>query len=223
VRVLIVDDDEVIAVLLRRALEREGHAVDVAPTGEEGLWLAAEVPFDAIVLDGVLPDLDGFEVCRRLRASGSTTAVLMLTGRGELEHRITGLDAGADDYLVKPFEPAEVQARLRALLRRAPVPREPALRVADLELDPGGRAVRRAGRTITLTPKEFELLHLLLRAGGGAVTRRQILEALWDFATETEANTIDVHVRNLRAKVDRPFDVALVETVRGVGYRIRAD
>ena len=220
-RILIVDDDETITLLLRRTLEREGHAVDVAASGQDGLWLAAEVAFDAVVLDGLLPDLDGFEVCRRLRAAGNATPVLMLTGRGDLEHRISGLDAGADDYLVKPFEPAEVQARLRALLRRAPVVREPALRALDLELDPAGRVVRRSGQTISLTPKEFELLHRLLRAEGAAVTRQQIVDALWDFATETDANTIDVHVRNLRAKVDRPFDVALVETVRGVGYRIR--
>ena len=222
-RVLVVDDDEVVGEVLRQALVREGHAVDVVTTGAEGLWLAAEVDFDAIVLDGALPDLDGFEVCRRLRANGTATPVLMLTGRVDLEHRITGLDAGADDYLVKPFAPAEVQARLRALLRRAPVAREPSLRAADLELDPGGRTVRRAGTPIELTPKEFELLHLLLRAEGAAVTRQQIVDALWDFATETERNTIDVHVRNLRATVDRPFDRALVETVRGVGYRVRTD
>jgi two-component system, OmpR family, response regulator len=222
-RVLLIDDDVVIVDLLRHTLTREGHAVDVAATGEEGLWLAGEVPFDAIVLDGVLPDLDGFEVCRRLRERASTTPVLMLTSRDDLEHRIAGLDAGADDYLGKPFAPAEVHARLRALVRRAPTPHAPQLRVDDLVLDVARRAVQRAGTRIDLTPKEFELLHLLLRANGAAVTRQQIVDSLWDFATETERNTVDVHVRNLRTKVDRPFGRPLIETVRGTGYRISPD
>ncbi|HVM08566.1 MAG TPA: response regulator transcription factor [Acidimicrobiales bacterium] len=219
-RILVCDDDRIVGALLQRALTKDGHAVDVVESGEEALWLAAEVPFDVIVLDGVLPDLDGFEVCRRLRRDGCSAPVLMLTSRDDVDHRVAGLDSGADDYLVKPFDVKEVLARLRALHRRSTPDRSPVLTVADLELDPAQRRVSRGGRTIELTAKEFELLHLLVRSDGAVVSRQQIVDALWDFATETERNTIDVHVRNLRAKVDRPFDRPLIETVRGAGYKI---
>ena len=222
-RVLVCDDDAIVGTLLRQALTREGHAVDVVESGEEAIWLATEVPFDAIVLDGVLPDLDGFDVCRRLRDDRCDAPILMLTSRDGVEHRVTGLDSGADDYLAKPFDVQEVLARLRALQRRTGTVRTPVLTVADLEVDPSARRVVRAGSRIDLTAKEFELLHLLLKANGAVVTRQQILDGLWDFATETERNTIDVHVKNLRAKVDKPFAVPLIETVRGAGYRISRD
>lgn len=222
-RILVCDDDTATCELLRAGFTREGHAVDVVHTGAEAVWLAGEVDFDAILLDGVLPDLDGFDVCRRLRDNGVHAPVLMITARDDVDHRVTGLDSGADDYLAKPFHVREVLARLRALHRRSSPARSPVLRFADLELDPSERRVTRAGVRIDLTAKEFELLHRLMRADGAVVTRRQIVDALWDFATETERNTVDVHVRNLRAKVDRPFPTALIRTVRGTGYRIFAD
>jgi two-component system OmpR family response regulator len=220
VRILVIEDDPITAELLQRSLTREGHAVDLCATTAEGVWLAGEVPFDAIVLDGVLPDGDGFDVCRALRTAGLATPILMLTSRAEVTDRVTGLDAGADDYLTKPFAPEEVLARLRALRRRTVPPRPTVLRVGDLEVDPATRRVVRQDVPIELTAKEFELLLLLVQADGGVVRRDAIVDALWDFATETERNTIDVHVRNLRTKLDRPFDHKLVETVRGVGYRL---
>ena len=222
-RVLVVDDDLVVRSVVTKALQKAGHAVDEADTGQDGLWLATEVDYDVVVLDGALPDLDGLDVCRRLRAAERWMPVLMLTSRDAVEQRVAGLDSGADDYLVKPFDVEEVLARVRALGRRTATPRPPVLEVADLVVDPATRTATRAGQPIELTAKEFALLELLVRADGTVVTRDRIVDTLWDFAAETDRNVLDVHLRNLRAKVDKPFAIALIETVRGIGYRIRAE
>jgi two-component system OmpR family response regulator len=222
VRVLVVEDETKMASLLRRALEREGYAVDIAGTGQDALWLGTEQEYDAIVLDVMLPPPDGFEVCRTLRARGRWAPVLLLTARDSVEDRVTGLDAGADDYLPKPFSFAELYARLRALTRRGRRERPTVLEIDDLALDPAGHTVRRNGKSVELSPKEFALLELFMRHPGEVLSRTEMLEHVWDFAYDGTSNVIDVYVRYLREKIDRPFGRESIETVRGVGYRLRA-
>jgi two-component system OmpR family response regulator len=223
VRVLVVEDEVKMAGLLRRGLGEEGYAVDVAPTGEEALTRARATEYDAVVLDLMLPGMDGLEACRRLRESGVWAPVLVLTARDAVEDRIAGLDTGADDYLTKPFSFAELLARLRALVRRGAVERPSVLRVGDLELDPASRRVRRGEAEISLSAKEFALLETLMRRPGRVLSRFQLLEHAWDYAYENRSNVVDVYIRYLREKVDRPFGRRSIETVRGVGYRLRAD
>jgi two-component system OmpR family response regulator len=221
--VLVVEDEPKMAALLARGLREEGHAADVAGRGEEALWMAQGVPYDAIVLDVMLPGLDGFATCRRLRADGVWAPVLMLTARDGVEDRVEGLDAGADDYLLKPFSFAELLARLRALVRRAPAERPTLVEVGDLKLDPATRRAWRGETELELSVKEFALLEVFMRRPGEALTRVQLLDAAWDMAFESRSNLIDVYVRYLREKVDRPFGRSSLETIRGVGYRLRAD
>jgi two-component system OmpR family response regulator len=220
-RVLIVEDDLRMASLVRRGLVADGLAADVAPTGEEALWMAQAHPYDAIVLDVMLPGFDGFETCRRLRAAGVWVPVLMLTARDSVEDRVAGLDCGADDYLVKPFAFAELLARLRALARRGEGERPAVLEVGDLRLDPATREVQRGDAPVALSAKEFALLETFMRRPGEVLTRLQLIEHAWDFAYETRSNVVDVFVRRLRRKIDEPFGRASLETVRGVGYRLR--
>jgi two-component system OmpR family response regulator len=222
-RVLVVEDEVKMAGLLKRGLEEEGYAVDVAGTGSDALWLGTENPYDAIVLDVMLPDQDGFEVCRQLRAGGRWAPVLMLTARDAVPDRVAGLDAGADDYLTKPFSFTELFARLRALVRRGAGERPAVLQAGDLALDPATRKVTRDGTPIDLTSKEFALLEYFLRHPGEALTRSRILEHVWDFAYEGDSNVVDVYVRYLREKIDRPFGRETIETVRGTGYRLREE
>ena len=222
-RLLVVEDEVKMAGLLKRALDEEGYAVDVTGSGEEALWLGTENPYDAIVLDLMLPDVDGFAVCRGLRERGRWTPVLMLTARDAVRDRVAGLDAGADDYLTKPFSLAELLARLRALIRRGATERPSVLRVGDLSLDPAARSVARGGRAIELTAKEYALLEFFMRHPGEVLTRTRLLEHVWDFAYEGDSNVVDVYVRYLRNKVDRPFGRDSIETVRGSGYRLRSE
>jgi two-component system OmpR family response regulator len=222
-RILIVDDEPKLARLLARGLGEEGHAADIAATGEEALWMARAAPYDAIVLDVMLPDLDGFAVCKELRARGQWTPVLMLTARDAVADRIQGLDTGADDYLLKPFAFTELLARLRALVRRGQSERPTLLEAGDLRLDPAARRVWRGDAEIDLSAKEFALLELFLRHAGEALSRVQLLDGAWDMAFESRSNVIEVYVRYLREKIDRPFGRSALETVRGVGYRLRAD
>jgi two-component system OmpR family response regulator len=220
VRVLVVEDSARMGELLTRGLSEDGYAVDLATNATDGLWLAAEDRPDAIVLDVVLPDRDGFETCRALRDAGCTAPILMLTARDDVADRVRGLDAGADDYLTKPFAFAELLARVRALIRRGPSERPPVIRVGDLALDPASHRAWRGDVPLELTPKEFALLGYLMRFAGQARTRQQILEHVWDFAYSGDPNVVDVYVGYLRAKVDRPFGRRSIETVRGVGYRL---
>ena len=220
-RVLVVEDEERMASLLRRALEEEGHAVDVARDGPEGVWLATENPYGAVVLDLMLPGFDGFEVCRRLRAAGVWAPVLMLTARDEIGDRVRGLDAGADDYLVKPFSLLELAARLRALARRDDRVRPVLLTAGDLKLDPAAKRAWRGESELDLSPKEFSILELFLRNPGVVLSRSQIIDAVWDFAYDGTSNIVDQYVTYLRRKIDRPFGRDDIETVRGMGYRLR--
>jgi len=222
-RILVIEDEVKMAGLLRRGLVEEGYAVDVASTGMDGLWASAENPYDAIVLDLMLPDMGGLEICRELRRKGRWMPVLMLTARDAIPDRVAGLDAGADDYLTKPFAFSELFARVRALVRRGPSERPSVLRVGDLELDPAARTVARQGTPIDLTAKEFALLELLMRRAGEVLTRTRILEHAWDFAYDGDSNVVDVYIRYLREKVDRPFGRESIETVRGSGYRLQAE
>jgi two-component system OmpR family response regulator len=221
VRVLVVEDEVKLAGLIRRGLREEGLLADVAVKGEDALWMAQATPYDVIVLDVMLPGIDGFATCRRLREDGVRSPVLMLTARDAVEDRITGLDTGADDYLAKPFDFGELLARLRALARRGPVEQGLVLRVGDLELDPATRAVRRAGTEISLSTKEFQLLEVFMRHPGEVLSRYQLLEGAWDAEYEHRSNVIDVYVRYLREKLDRPFGMDTLETVRGAGYRLK--
>jgi two-component system OmpR family response regulator len=223
VRVLIVEDEPKMAGLIRRGLVEEGYAADIAATGEDALWMAGSHPYEAIVLDVMLPGADGFETCRRLRDEGVWTPVLMLTARDAVADRVCGLDAGADDYLTKPFSLAELYARLRALVRRGGVERPTELVAGDLRLDPASRRVRRGETEIELSPKEFALLETFMRRPGQVLSRLQLLEHAWDFAYENRSNVVDVYVRYLREKVDRPFGAVSIQTVRGVGYRLEED
>ena len=220
-RVLVVEDETRMARLVKRGLEEEGHAVDVAGDGPEGLWLATENRYAAVVLDVMLPGFDGFELCRRLRAAGVWAPVLMLTARDAVGDRVRGLDAGADDYLVKPVSLLELAARLRALARRDDRARPVVLAVGDLRLDPAGKRAWRGGAELRLSPKEFSLLELFLRHPGVVLTRSQILDAAWDFAYDGSSNVVDQYVTYLRKKVDVPFGRHDLETVRGMGYRLR--
>ncbi len=222
VRILVVEDELKMANLLRRGLLEEGHAVDVAGTGDDALWMARAVDYDALVLDVMLPGLDGFEVCRLLREGGVWTPVLMLTARDAVEDRISGLDAGADDYLPKPFSFAELFARLRALARRGAPERPAVIEVGDLRLDPATRQAWRGETSIQLSSKEFALLETFMRRPGQVLSRYQLLEHAWDYGYESRSNVVDVYVRYLRQKIDRPFGRHSLETVRGAGYRLRA-
>ncbi len=209
------------ARLLKRALEEEGHAVDVAGDGPDGLWLATENSYAAVVLDVMLPGFDGFELCRRLREAGIWVPVLMLTARDEVGDRVRGLDAGADDYLAKPFSLLELAARLRALARRDDRRRPAVLSEGDLRLDPASKRAWRAGTELRLSPKEFSLLEFFLRHPGVVLTRSQLIEAVWDFAYDGGSNVVDQYVNYLRRKVDTPFGRHDIETARGMGYRLR--
>jgi two-component system OmpR family response regulator len=222
-RVLVVEDEKKLGELLGRGLREEGYATDVADRGEEALWMARAVPYDAIVLDVMLPGADGFEICERLRSDGIWTPVLMLTARDAVDDRVGGLDAGADDYLTKPFAFEELLARLRALTRRTPVERPSVLEVGDLRLDPGAHRAWRGDVEISLSTKEFALLELFMRQPGIALTRTQLLDGAWDMAFERRSNVVDVYVRYVRDKIDRPFGRRSIETVRGVGYRLRTN
>lgn len=222
-RVLVVEDQVKMAGLLRRGLRADGMVVDIAANGEDALWMAGSTPFDAIVLDVMLPGMNGFEVCRRLRGDGIWAPVLMLTARDAIDDRVAGLDNGADDYLTKPFSFAELAARLRALVRRGPIERPTILHVGDLELDPASKRVRRGLTDISLSAKEFTLLETFMRRPGEVLDRLQLLEQAWDYDYEHKSNVVDVYVRYLRQKIDRPFGLESVETVRGAGYRLRAD
>ncbi len=222
-RVLVVEDEPRMAGLLRRALVEEGYAVDTAATGDAGYDQAAAVGYDVLVLDVLLPGMSGFEVCARLRRRGVWTPVLMLTARDAVADRVRGLDGGADDYLTKPFSLPELFARVRALGRRGGMQRPTLLCAGDLRLDPVTRQVHRGDTEIELTAKQFALLHTFLRHPDAVLTRDALREHCWDFAAETRSNVVDVHVRSLRDKIDRPFQVTSLETVRGAGYRLRRD
>jgi two-component system, OmpR family, response regulator len=222
-RVLVVEDEPKMATLVSRGLREEGHAADVAARGEDALWMANATPYDAIVLDVMLPGLDGFATCRQLREQGVWAPVLMLTARDAVGDRVSGLDAGADDYLLKPFSFAELLARLRALVRRAPAERPTLLEAGDLRLDPAARRVWRGETELELSTKEFALLELLLRRRGEALSRGQLLDGAWELGFQSRSNLVDVYVRYLRDKIDRPFGRHSIETVRGVGYRLRKD
>jgi two-component system, OmpR family, response regulator len=223
VRVLIVEDDIPLASALRRGLRAEGMVADVAVKGEDALWMVASAEFDAVVLDVMLPGIDGFETCRRLRDDGVWTPIIMLTARDSVDDRVQGLDSGADDYLVKPFSLAELLARLRALARRGPVERPAVLEVGDLQLDPATREVRRGDTEVALSAKEFALLEAFMRRPGEVLTQLQLLEHAWDYDYENRSNVVEVYVRYLREKLDRPFGLKSIETVRGAGYRLRKD
>ena len=222
-RVLVVEDEVKMAALLRRGLGEQGLAVDVAASGEEALPLAGAGSYDAIVLDVILPGIDGFETCRRLRLDGIWAPVLMLTARGALDDRVAGLDGGADDYLTKPFSFAELLARLRALIRRGQAERPALLEVGDLRLDPATHQVWRGSEEIELTAKEFALFETFMRNPGYVLSRTQLLEQAWEYDYAHRSNVIEVYIRYLRCKIDLPFGVASLETVRGAGYRLRKD
>jgi two-component system, OmpR family, response regulator len=221
VRVLIVEDQPKLAALLARGLREEGHAADVAERGEDAAWMALAARYDAIVLDIMLPGIDGLETCRQLRQRGVWTPVLMLTARDAVGDRVIGLDAGADDYLTKPFSFEELLARLRALNRRTPAERPVTVEVGDLRLDPAAHRAWRGQTELDLSAKEFALLELLMRRPGNVLTRGQLLEGAWDMAYERRSNIVDVYIRHLREKIDRPFGSDTIETVRGVGYRLK--
>jgi two-component system OmpR family response regulator len=223
VRILVVEDEIKMASLLRRGLAEEGLAVDVAGSGEDALIRASATEYDAIVLDVMLPGISGFETCRQMREKGTWAPVLMLTARDSVEDRIAGLDGGADDYLTKPFSLGELSARLRALFRRQPSERPAVLEVGDIRLDPARRHVTRNGTEIDLSAKEFALLETFMRSPGRVLSRFQLIEHAWDYSYEQRSNVVDVYVRYLREKLDRPFGVESIETVRGSGYRLRED
>ncbi|OKI62292.1 response regulator transcription factor [Micromonospora sp. CB01531] len=222
-RILVVEDERRLAGLLAQGLREAGHPVDIRHTGSEGLLAAATGMYDAVVLDIMLPGLDGTQVCRTLRQQGNHVPVLMLTVRNAVPDRVAGLDAGADDYLTKPFSFDELLARLRALHRRSAGPPSAEVRAGDLLLDPTRRRVFRGETEIDLSAREFDILALLLTRAGECLTRYQILDEVWDGETDIRSNVIDVHVATLRAKVDKPFGRQAIETLRGVGYRLRPD
>jgi two-component system, OmpR family, response regulator len=222
-RLLVVEDDPGMAALLVRSLRREGYAVDAVDSGEDALWSVRENDYDAVVLDAMIPPPDGYEVCRRMRTEGRWAPVVMLTARDAVPDRIRGLDAGADDYLTKPFALGELFARIRALTRRDPSERPAILRVGDLTLDPGPRTVKRGDIDIRLSVKEFALLQELMRKAGEVLSRTYLIDHVWDFAYDGGSNVVDVYVRYLRDKVDRPFGRKTIRTVRGAGYRLDPD
>jgi two-component system, OmpR family, response regulator len=222
-RVLVVEDEPRMASVIRRSLAKEGLAADVTGRGEDSLWMAEATAYDAIVLDVMLPDRNGFDVCRSLRERGVWSPVLMLTARDAVADRVEGLDSGADDYLVKPFALAELHARLRSLTRRGSAERPAVIVIGNLALDPARRTVTRAGAEIDLSAKEFALLETLMRRPGEVLSRFDLLEHAWDMAYDARSNVVDVYVRRIREKVDRPFGRNSIETVRGAGYRFRDD
>jgi DNA-binding response OmpR family regulator len=217
-RVLLVEDEHKIAAYVKRGLQESGYAVDAVFTGRDALDWVGAAPYDLIILDIMLPVIDGLTVCRELRHRGDRTPVLMLTARDEVDDRVTGLDAGADDYLVKPFAMKELLARMRALTRRTDQPKSSVLSYADLSLDTRTHQVRRSGQLIPLALKEFSVLECLLREPGRVLTRAQIAEHVWSYENFNQSNVVDVYVRNLRRKIDEPFKQKLIYTVRGVGY-----
>ncbi len=221
VRVLVVEDEVKLASLIRKGLKEDGLVADVAIKGEDALWMADASPYDVIVLDVNLPGIDGFETCHRLRENGIQTPILMLTARDAVDDRITGLDTGADDYVVKPFDFGELVARLRALSRRGPVERGTVLEVGDLTLDTSTHQVRRGDTEIALSVKELQLLEVFMQRPGQVLSRYDLLEGAWEMDYENRSNVVDVYVRYLREKIDRPFGVESIETVRGAGYRMR--
>jgi two-component system, OmpR family, response regulator len=222
-RVLVVDDERRLAAGLRNGLEAEGFAVDVALDGDDGLWMAREHPYDAIVLDILLPGINGYKLCGTLRQDGIWTPILMLTAKGGEWDEVEGLDTGADDYLTKPFSYAVLVARLRALLRRGARERPAVLEAGDLRLDPAARRAWRGQAEVELTPRELALLEFLLRRRGEVVSKREILQHVWDDDFEGDPNIVEVYVRRLRGKLDRPFGRQTIQTVRGAGYRLAAD
>ena len=226
-RILVVEDSAKMAGLLKLGLEREGYAVDVTASAVDAVWLACEHGYDVVVLDVILDaagqQADGFEVCRRLRQAGCWVPVLMVTARDAVRDRVSGLDSGADDYLPKPFHLPEFLARVRALIRRGAVARPAVLTVGDLSLDPARHEVRRAAGLIGLTRTEFALLEYLMRHAGEALTRRRLVEHVWDYAFDGDPRIVDVYVRTLREKIDRPYRRSSLQTVRGTGYRIHDD
>ena len=223
VKVLVVEDDAKMAALIRRGLSDNGNATDVAPRGEDALWMAQARPYDAIVLDVMLPGRDGFATCAALREAGVWAPVLMLTARDAVDDRVAGLDAGADDYLTKPFSLAELRARLRALLRRGAAERPTILEVGDLRLDPATQQAWRGDTEIGLSTKEYALLELFMRRPGEVLSRLELLEHGWDMGYDNRSNVITVYIRYLREKIDRPFGRRALETVHGAGYRLRKD
>lgn len=222
-RLLVVDDEPRLAEGLRRGLEAEGFAVDVAHTGTDGLWLAREQEYAAILLDIMLPGVNGYVVCRTLREEENWTPVLMLTAKDGEWDQVEGLDTGADDYLTKPFSFAVLLARVRALIRRGAAPRPTVLTIGDLTLDPAARSVARGGAGIDLTAREFAVLEFLMRNAGDVVSKQQILDGVWDFSFDGDPNIVEVYIGHLRSKVDRPFGRSSIATVRGAGYRIGPD
>ncbi|GAC1315973.1 MAG: two-component system response regulator TcrA [Thermoleophilaceae bacterium] len=222
-RTLVVEDDVKLAALIRRGLREAGLLADVAIRGEDALWMATANGYDVIVLDVMMPGIDGFETCRRLRAEEVRVPVLMLTARDSVADRVAGLDGGADDYLTKPFSFAELVARVRALGRRGPVEHPPVLEAGDLRLDPATHRVWRGDAEVTLSAREFLLLETLMRHAGAVLSRDRLIDHAWDAPPEHGSNVVDVYIRYLRDKVDRPFGAAAIETVRGAGYRLRRD
>ena len=220
---MVVEDDVAMAAAIKRALHAAGVVADIAGLGDDALWMVRAAAYDVVVLDVGLPDLDGVEVCRRLRQSGVWTPIIMVTARDAVVDRVRGLDAGADDYLTKPFALGELLARLRALARREAVERPACLEVGSLRLDPAARRVWRGGAEVSLTAREFALLEAFMRHAGQALTHLQLLDAAWDFGYEHRSNVVEVYVGYLRGKLDTPFGVTSIETVRGVGYRLRED
>jgi len=219
-RILVVEDDKPVASFVKKGLESEQYAVDLAWDGEDAQSLVGEVNFDLVILDLVLPKMDGLEVLKHIRCRKPSPPVLILSGRARVEDRVKGLDLGADDYLAKPFSFSELSARVRALLRRSPNPVDVVLQVEELELDRAERVVRRAGRRIDLTPREFGLLEYLMRNAGRCVTRAMIIEHVWNYSFDTMTNVVDVYINYLRKKVDRDFESKLIHTVRNVGYEL---
>jgi two-component system OmpR family response regulator len=222
-RVLVVEDDRPLADILRRALSGEGYAVDIATTGVDAIWRGLENDYDAVVLDVMIPPPDGFDVVRRLRAEQRWMPVLLLTARDAVTDRVAGLDVGADDYLTKPFSMLELLARLRAITRRGPHERPAVLTVGDLSLDLARHQVHRGSVPVRLSPKEFSLLHELMRHPGEPLSRTHLIEHVWDFAYDGTSNVVDVYIRYLRDKIDRPFGRQSVRTVRGAGYCVTDD
>ena len=220
-RILLVEDEQGLATVLKRGLEEHGYAVDLAGDGEEALAFASTEPYDLVVLDVMLPDVDGFSVCRQLRNDARNMPVLMLTALDSIEDRVAGLDSGADDYLAKPFDPRELLARVRALLRRDQVQRYSVLRIADIELDTASREVRRGPRPIELTTREFAILELFVRNANRVLSRDEIAEHIWAFDFSVMSNVIDVYVGNLRRKLGDDAEPRLLRTVRGAGYLLR--
>lgn len=223
-RLLLVEDEPKISAYVKRGLEEAGYAVDVVYNGRDALDWANTIPYDLIILDILLPEVDGLTVCRQLRSEKNHSPILMLTARDTVDDRVTGLDAGADDYLVKPFAIKELLARIRAMARRVNnVPKSPTFTLADLSLDPATHQVTRGGKLIDLPAKEFSILEYLLRNAGHVLTRTMIAEHVWNYDSYNQSNVVDVYIRNLRRKVDDPFEPKLIHTLRGVGYRLAVE